>query len=235
MSRERNYSSLTTLGEPILVPHPGLESGEYVVRNFWTALHIILQFSLPSNRSLKEYVQIFIVLQKCIFRMLEKIQDGFEEWDQIPSKMSLLVFLPSSCPPQPLEVPSVSIGFNVAGNNIDLLKERHPNLPVLSILERNQPPGKVFGVGGATETLAYTYKAPPGRAGGNFRLLLVSLTLEIMTMETTPVRMCDESKRLVELLRDKHRVLVSLDLTPPGPKHLQQHGRYPKLTTRTRW
>ena len=228
---------LTTLGIPIAVPCQHLESEVYVIRDFWTAVHIILQFNLPPNRCLKEYVQIFIVLQKCIFRMLEKFQEGFEDWDRIPTKMSLLVFLPSCSPPQHLQVPSVSIGFSVAGDDFvtqELLKQRHTNLPVLSILERNQPPGKVIGMCAAAETLAYTYNSPPGRAGGSFRLLLVNLTLEVMTAETTAVRMCDESKKLVELLRDKHRVLVSIDLTPPGPK---QHvpGRYTKMTTRTRW
>ena len=210
------------------MPQPFLESGGYVVRNFWTALHAILQFSLPPDRCLKEYLQIFMVLQKCLCRAMKKFRDtyqGLEEL-QIPSKISLLVFLPSSTPSPPLQIPNVSIGFDLSGNNPDvneeLLDDRRTNLPILNILQRNQSGTNLVGICGETETLAYTFGVPRGTMLDKFRLILVNLTLDFMSEDVVPVRMCQESKKLVEMLRDKHRLLVSLDLAPPCRKQ----GRY---------
>ena len=104
----------------------------------------------------------------------------------------------------------------------ELLNERRMNLPILDILQRNQSGTNPVGICGETETLAYTFGAPRGRTFNKFRLILINLTLDFMSEETVPMRMCQESKKLVEMLRDKHRVLVSLDLAPPCPKR----GRY---------
>jgi hypothetical protein len=215
---------LTTLAEPIIVPQPFLESGSYVVRNFWTALHVILQFSLPPDRCLKEYLQIFMVLQKCLARAMKKFQDAYQGLDelQIPSKISLLVFLPSSTPSSPLQIPNVSIGFNLPEDDPimrdELLNDRRANLPILDILQRNQSGTNLVGICGETETLAYTFGAPRRIMLDKYRLILINLTLDFMSEEIVPIRMCQESKKLVEMLRDKHRVLVSLDLAPPFPK-----------------
>ena len=148
------------------MPQPLLESGAYVVRNFWTALHIILQFNLPPDRCLKEYLQIFMVLQKCLARAVKSFQDSSQGWEelQIPSKISLLVILPSSTPSHPLQTPHVSIGFNLPENHPvmqgELLNERRANLPILDILQRNQSGTNPVGICGETETLAYTFGAP---------------------------------------------------------------------------
>ena len=210
------------------MPQPLLESGAYVVRNFWTALHIILQFNLPPDRCLKEYLQIFMVLQKCLARAMKSFQDSSQGWEelQIPSKISLLVILPSSTPSHPLQTPHVSIGFNLPENHPvmqgELLNERRANLPILDILQRNQSGTNPVGIWGETETLAYTFGAPRRRTIDKFRLILVNLTVDFMSEEIVPLRMCQESKKLAEMLRDKHRLLVSLDLAPPGAKQ----GRY---------
>lgn len=222
--RTGDFSGLIEIGEPILVPHGDLESGSYTVCNFWTALHIILQHTLPPNRSLKEYLQIFISLQKCLSLTLEKLRDSYTGYIplEIPPTFSLLVLLPSNLPQEfpSLNLPSVSIGFQLSHQSTKdaLLPVRRENLPLLIPLDRAMAsagvPGSI-GAWGLAETLAYTVGAPRGVVANKFRLILVNLTVSLMEDGVVPVKMNEGERRLVDMLRDKYRVLVTLDLAPP--------------------
>jgi len=210
-----------------MVPCDDLQSGTYTVRNFWTALHIILQYTLPPNRSLKEYLQIFMSLQKCLSLTLDKLREAYTGYTalEIPTTFSLLVFLPSNLPPElhELTLPSVSIGFALAGQAVKdtFLPYRRANLPLLTVLDRKEmsPSTGVLGSvadSGLAETLAYTVGAPQGVVGNKFRLILVNFTIKLMGEQgVVPVKMEEGERRLVEMLRDRYRVLVTLDLAPP--------------------
>jgi hypothetical protein len=209
------------VGEPSVIVQPGVESGRYKVRNFFSALHIILLSILPPERELKEYTLLFITLQRLLARVIDQYRTTYRGSNmlQIPTIITLSVFLPSSSPPQIIQVPKAVIGFSMMGADLtrkEILKERHENLPFLAAAKRNRNRPGDWPVGncGEAETFAYTYRFPRGRASNSFRLILVNLSLELMAETTTPVRVCQQCKEVLTSLRERYPLMVSLDLAP---------------------
>jgi hypothetical protein len=112
------------------------------------------------------------------------------------------------------------VGFQLPDHEKEaLLPYRRANLPLLTPLDQKQLEAVgergIVGTSGLAETLAYTASAPRGVAANKFRLILVNLTVSVMGREVVPVKISEGERRLVEMLRDKYRVLVTLDLAPP--------------------
>lgn len=222
LTRMNEYSPLSmTVGQPIFVHLDFLKSGGYYVRDFFTALHVILLSLLPPQKDLREYLQIFLLLQKLLYRALEKYRREYKgkHFLQIPTKMSLLVFIPSERPQQSLRVPRCIIGFSGVGVRNRTIEERHVNLPVLQSVTRKHPLGWPVGNCGEAETLAYTYRIPNGKAVDNFRILLVQLTLNLREPVPKPEPMCDQCKETLSCIRKQYPVLVTLDLAPKGKRN----------------
>jgi hypothetical protein len=165
-----------------------------------------------------------MAFQKCLSATLDNLRHSYTGYlpFQTPPTMSLLVFLPSNLPPElpELILPSVSIGFHLPDPIKEtLLPSRRANLPLLTPLDQKQVEAVgergLVGTSGLAETLAYTVSAPRGVAANKFRLILVNLTVSVMGGEIVPVKISEGERRLVEMLRDKYRVLVTLDLAPP--------------------
>ena len=222
LTRMKEYSPLSMMvGQPIFVRLDYLKSGGYYVRNFFTALHVILLYLLPPRKDLKEYLQIFVLLQKLLSHALEKYRREYlgKHILQIPTKMTLLVFIPSRRPPQPLQIPSSVIGFSAVGFRNQTIEERRANLPVLQSVTRKHHLNWSVGNCAEAETLAYTYRIPDGRAVNNFRILLLQLTLDLNEPSLKSEPTCDQCKEILFFLRKQYPVLVTLDLAPKGKRN----------------
>jgi hypothetical protein len=206
--------------EPMLVTHEGLDSGQYLVRNFFSALHVILLHVLPPERGLREYVSIFIMLQQLLARSLTFYKSRYTEPDplQIPDSLCLLAFLSSSTPPpQPLPEPNVVIGFSRVGDNHvrqQSPEEHQDGVPIPKEVNGDEQIDEPIENCGETEMLDSAFPAPEENVGGGAAIILVSLTLALMKFEMTPVRACPDCQHVMDLLRQQFPALVTLDIAP---------------------
>lgn len=218
--RMNEYSPLSMMdGQPTFIRMDYLKSGRYYVRNFFTALHVILLHLLPPEQGLKEYLRIFMMLQKLLSRVLQKYQNEYLGHSvlQIPSKMAMAVLVPSRAFAQRVQFPSCVIGFSLVGSDSvrrAIIKERHENMPVLKSVSQRHPFDWPVGNCAEAEALAYVYRVPQSRAVGDVRFRLHYLTLDLMTTMGKPEPACEQCKQTVNLLRKQHPILVTVDLAP---------------------
>jgi len=78
--------------KPIEVPMATLSTGIYTVRSFFGAAHAVLYHCLPANRTLAEYVAMFILFTELLKRMLQSfanIRPNFRpETAMVPTPLS---------------------------------------------------------------------------------------------------------------------------------------------------
>lgn len=161
---------------------------------------------IPPNRTLKEYLQMYLVLQRLLSRFFRSFTSQHSE--EIPNKMTLLVVLPSSASTS--HVTRAAIGFSATVKfKADIIQGRRAILEELTAVKKhhyNYEPGNCA----EAETYAWFKRTLPGQKGAKF----VAVTSTLNLLDGTPEPICGQCKDLTRALGKCIRGVYTLDLRP---------------------
>lgn len=196
--------------------------GVYSIPTFFVALHWILVEIIPPNRPLKEYLQMYLIIQRLLSRFFRSFTPQHSA--EIPNKINLLVVLHTSA--STIHVSQAAIGFSATvKDKVDIMQGRHAILKELTTVKQHHyayQPGNCA----EAETYAWFKRTLPGYKGARF--LTVTSTLNLL--EGTPEPICGQCKDLTTELRKWRTGLYTLDLRPfrqqntPKQSH-QEHSQ----------
>jgi hypothetical protein len=202
-----------------------LETGIYRARSFFGAVHAIISLSLPLNRSLGEYLQIYLILARLLHRFFKYVRNFQNSpfphkypLEHICNRMSLLVCLTpiANCP-----YSIATIGFNASGmpsHKRKLRKDRIQNLTSLSDVERE---GEIWQVGNCAESETYAHiqhfmqvisnevdHIEETVVGANPIFLSMTLKFGLAVKDPTPSASCRQCRNLAKILERQYSTTI---------------------------
>lgn len=213
------------IGTPVLVQCADLRSGslsstttmsntyiyhgqrKYKAPTLFAALHWIFVETLPPNRPLKEYLQMYLLIQPLLSRFFQQFTP--EHSAEIPNKISLLVILPASNGAGgPISRAAIGFSATIKARG-EIIGGRHERLKELEVVKQHHYEYEL-GNCAEVETYAWFKDALPDYRGGK----VVAVTSTLNLLEGTPEAMCGQCKDLAAEIRTRSPGAFTLDLRP---------------------
>jgi hypothetical protein len=200
----------TKFNAPISVRIPTLQGGTYIIRSFLGFLHVILHYSLPPDRTVKEYLEIFLLFTTLLSRVLSL---DLQSQQAHHTKIALMVCLATKGSKARAE-----IGFNATAPSAAIQKQIHADRrryldPVLNEIQSHD---LGWGVGHCAEVeiLAHLKKLREGfpgfpeKEGKLDGMVAVILVLDLKNR--TALRACPQCRQLIWKIRKQQRCAGSV-------------------------
>ena len=185
------YEPLVSVLEPLEVAIDTLPSRSYMVVSFFGAMHAVLCHCLPPNQTLREYLEIFLLLTMLLSRTLKTY---LITQTTNRTKINLLVCLSSDTSNKSFAVVGFSASAHPHVKRYIIGQRKHH----LRLLERIKLHGLLWAVENCAEAETYAHMGSImrqllGAINDLHRMIAVTLTLDLTDQSTLgPCAQCSE-------------------------------------------